>query len=61
MVGAIELLLAIRIHGYFPIRLILSFGLLGRLAKFFVMEYTEIIGLGSEFRYLGGQFVGLKS
>ena len=61
MVGAIELLLAIWIHGYFPICLILSFGFLGRLAKFFVLEYTENVGLRSEFRYLGGQFVGLRS
>ena len=30
------------------------FGILDRLAKFFVIEYTDAVGIKSEFRHLGG-------
>ena len=45
------------IHSYLPITLIPSFGILRRLAKFFVLEYTEPVGLRTEFRCLSGQIL----
>ena len=52
---------SIWIHNYLPISLIPSFGILSRLAKFFVLEYTGLVGLRTEFRCLSGQIVGPRS
>ena len=53
-VGSIESFLRFRIHGYLLVSLIPVFGILGRLAEFFVMKYTDFISIKSKFRYLGG-------
>ena len=36
-----------RIHNYLLVSLIPVFGILGRLAKFFVLEYTDFVGIRS--------------
>ena len=53
-VEAIEPFSRFRIHGHLLVSLIPVFGTLGRLAKFFVLEYTRFVGIRSQFRYLGG-------
>ena len=50
---AIESFSRFRIHGYLLVSLIPVFGILGRLAKFFVIEYNDFVGIKSEFRHLG--------
>ena len=44
----------IDLHWSALLRLIPGFRILGRLAKFFVMEYTDFVGIRSKFRQLGG-------
>ena len=53
-VEAIEPFSRFRIHGYFLVSLIPVFGILGRLAKFFDMEYTDHVSIKLNLRYLGG-------
>jgi hypothetical protein len=51
----------IDLHWTALLRLIPVFGILGRLAKFFVMEYADFVGMKFKFRHLGGQSVDLRS
>ena len=41
-------------------RLILIVGIVGRLAKFMLMEYTELVDLRLQFHHLCGQAIDLR-